>query len=178
MEVSTPTFFELSHKCIFRTPIERIVLHDIPISGKICGIYMLCFDDYFYIGQSINILSRIRTHIRDINIHYNDRHYDTKTSKKILYFLDKNMVNEVNVYLLEECDMFKLPQREYYWLKKYVLDKKSLNYVCEMRHSPSYYKKQILIGSHELKFDLKTKAQIKLYQKFVADLKKLKKNNL
>jgi hypothetical protein len=44
-----------------------------------------------------------------------------------------------------------------------------------MRHPPSYYKKQILIGSHELKFDLKTQAQIKLYQKFVADLKK---NNL
>lgn len=149
-----------------------------PALGKTCGIYMLCFDDYFYIGQSINILNRIRTHVRDINTHYNDRDTKTKTSKKILDFLDKNKVNEVNVYLLEECDMFKLPQREYYWLKKYVTDNKSLNFVQDMRHPPSYFKKQILIGSNELKFDLKTKAQIKLYKKFVADLKKLKKNNL
>ena len=163
----------------YKTPVGRITLHDIPLTGKACGIYKLCFNDYFYIGQSINILSRIRSHIRDINRHYNDKGFKTKTSQKILQYIDSHLdLEEVNVHLLEPCDMFKLASVEYKWIKQYVLDERCLNSVHDMRHSPSFYKNPILVGSQELKFDLATKEQIKLYKKFLKDLKFLKKNNL
>lgn len=165
--------------CFYSEPISKVILHDIHLTGKTCGIYKLCFNDYFYIGQSTNIVSRIKNHVRDINCHYNDKKFKSRTSKKVLQYIDNHInLDEVSVYLLEPCDMFRLATVEYSWIKKYIKDPKCLNSVCDIRHSASFYKNKIQMGSQELKFDLATKEQVNLYRKFLSDLKKLKKNNL
>lgn len=87
-------------------------------------------------------------------------------------------LSEVHVYLLEPCDMFRLATVEYKWINNNIKDEKCLNSVNDMRLSRSFYANPILVGSQELKFDLATKEQIKLYEKFLIDLKLLKKKNL
>ena len=171
--------FTVDCKCFYKTPISNIILHGIPPTGKTCGIYKICFGDYFYIGQSFNILNRIETHVRVINKHYNERSFKVKPTQKVMDCIDRDKnLKEVNVHLLEACGIFKLATAEYRWLRKHILDDKCLNSVYDMRHSPSFFKNPIKIGSQELKFDLATKEQIKLYKKFLVDLKYLKKNNL
>jgi hypothetical protein len=171
--------FTVDCKCFYKTPINNIMLHGIPPTGKTCGIYKICFNEHFYIGQSFNILSRISTHVRNINSHYNHVSSKITIAKKITDYLDRDKsVNSISVHLLEACGIFNLATAEYRWLRKYILDNKCLNSVYDMRHSPSFFKNPIKIGSQELKFDLATKEQIKLYKKFLVDLKYLKKNNL
>lgn len=135
--------------------------------------------DHFYIGQSLNVFGRAKRHVYDINRHFNDVDYVSKTSKRVIqYFKKHKEINEIHLHLLEVCSMDDLAVKEHRWLAEGVLDNKCLNTDASMRYNPVLFKKQIELGVHELKFRLETIDEVRLYRKFLRDLKRLKKCNI
>lgn len=94
---------------------------------KVSGIYKLSFNDYFYIGRSCDIRSRIKNHIQAL-----DRLISKQTTKvyqkNIFDFIINNPdFSLCEVTVLQECDESIFQQAEQKWIDKYKTDKKLLN---------------------------------------------------
>lgn len=81
---------------------------------RICGIYCInnIINNKKYIGQSININKRWKSHISALN---NNRHYNFHLQQAWNKYGSKNF--EFNV--IEICDKSLLNEREVYWIEKF-----------------------------------------------------------
>lgn len=83
------------------------VLVNVPSEFKITGIYRIDIDDKFYVGSSVNIQSRLRTHFRGLRdkSHHNTKMLSAFTEDSAYSFC-----------ILEECSFEELTIREQYYL--------------------------------------------------------------
>ena len=77
-----------------------------------CGIYIFTnkINDMKYIGKSINIKERIKSHF-----------YEAKYKKKVNHFKHAIIYYGINNFkweILEECDINKLNEKEIFWINK------------------------------------------------------------
>lgn len=73
------------------------------------GIYALLFDNYVYIGQSINISRRIEEH--------NTKFFTNTASTKVQNAFNTYGIPEV--YILQECSKLELDYYEKLWIKEF-----------------------------------------------------------
>lgn len=80
----------------------------------ICGIYGIKnkVNNKIYIGQSINIQSRWKTHLRELN---NKKH----ANKKLTNSFEKYGENQFEFIMLEVCSKEDAPWKEQEWIDKY-----------------------------------------------------------
>lgn len=86
-------------------------------SSHICGIYMITCSsdrgfDFIYIGQSYKILQRLREHTKDLS-------YNIHPNPILQKVYNKYGQDDFNFYILEECDISKLDEREIYYINYY-----------------------------------------------------------
>lgn len=87
--------------------------------GKLCGIYIIKnnINDMVYIGRSINILKRIKQHIKSFKL--------GKANEKLCVFIKDNPNAVFTFELLEKTN--NIIPREEYFIKKYDSVKKGFN---------------------------------------------------
>lgn len=76
------------------------------------GIYKITINDYYiYIGQSVDVKSRCKQHLRELkqNKHYNKR----------LQSVFNKYPNSIKFEILEECEIDKLDEREMFYIDYY-----------------------------------------------------------
>lgn len=91
---------------------HNIIWHNFPKSNrKIKGVYLI---EDLYIGASINIRSRIITHINNAYCNLNKYNIkDSELGKYILYLLHTN--NKINIYYISENP---IEEEKYYHIYK------------------------------------------------------------
>ena len=82
-----------------------------------CGIYGIKnkINNKIYIGQSINIETRFKTHLRELK---QQKHANSKLTNSY----NKYGVENFELEILEECDSDSLPWKEQEWVDKYSRD--------------------------------------------------------
>lgn len=87
------------------------------ILKHVSGIYMLrnTITDEKYIGQSVDILRRVRSH------HYCDYNnpYTSWYNSKLYHAFRKYGIENFEISILEECDSTDLDEKEKYWISHY-----------------------------------------------------------
>lgn len=128
-------------------------LKDLPKSS---GIYIIknAKTKKVYVGSSINITSRVRNHIKDLNkgIHH---------SMKLQRSFNKHG-SQVFVYgVIELCDKNLLPSREKYWIDYYNSYKKGFNCSDNTTRPLTVMEKQFKTGEKHIENILKCLAELR-----------------
>ena len=93
-------------------------------NGKtVCGIYKITSikDSKTYIGQSVDIASRFKQHIKcGLGI-------DAPATNKLYNILQQEGVYNFTYQIIEECKKEKLNERERFWIQTYQSDKFGMN---------------------------------------------------
>lgn len=121
-----------------------------------CGIYLLenIINDKLYVGQSINIEARIRSHF-EVAYNKNSKEYNYPLSRAIRKYGYENF----NWYIIEICSKDLLNEREIYWIDYY--------------NSIKYGYNQVLGGNKRISLDMITRAN-----NIKHDLKTTKLSNM
>lgn len=92
----------------------RVINFSFKYNQNICGIYLIWNPESSkgYVGQSVNILRRYWSHKAD----YINNHNNLPILHKAF---DKYGINNFEFYLLEECPINTLNDRECYWISEY-----------------------------------------------------------
>lgn len=89
---------------------------------EVCGIYAILYnDEVIYVGQSINIRSRLASHTNKARINeYAKRDQNNKNTQLKLefYTLIQEHMNEIQ-FLYIPCDKKELDKYEEYYINKY-----------------------------------------------------------
>lgn len=116
--------YPVKYNCLGIVPKGRRQIHALlpkKVKGRqVSGIYMLVFNDFFYIGRSYDIKGRVKAHLSL----FNSLLFKPKSTKlyqsKIVEFLKKNKKFDiVEVKVLIECDESRLQEREQYYINRF-----------------------------------------------------------
>lgn len=107
------------------------------------GIYLIEINNYKYVGQSTNIVKRLRGHIVTLK---NNRHDNKKMQDAY------NHYQNIKTTILETCDISRLDEQEAFWMNEYTTfkTKYGLNFniagknppILRGKDSPNYGKKR------------------------------------
>lgn len=89
--------------------------------GYIYGIYCLFDNIIRYVGQTTqkNLDKRLRAHIYETNRNKKLNKNLTHKENWIVSLQNKNLINNLSIKLLEECDISIIDDREIYWINFY-----------------------------------------------------------
>lgn len=116
--------YNLNNKDVMFISIPK----EIAYRGNVCGVYMISIGDHFYIGKSVNIISRATMHVVEFQslIKIGSKRYG-KRKKIFKYLSDNPNLHIFHLTVLVECGKDELDYVERFFIKQYGADKKSLN---------------------------------------------------
>lgn len=92
------------------------------------GIYKLHIGDRYYIGRAVNIRTRAKQHMKDMEymIHYK-KEKGNGQKNMLKHLLDNPSIDRFRIEILEECPQSQLQEREQFWIDRHIEDSGMLN---------------------------------------------------